>query len=177
MNADTLGWAATGLLTSVLAPALLLATSPRIRWDRLALPAALALPGFVAVHGLITVALAQHPPPLAWIGLHTPLLAGALIFWLPIFSRTRRLDDPLRVLYLFLAAPALDLAGLIVIVIGDAPGGIAMIVGMLPAGIISVAVTWQWIHHEEQTIASNPEVGHWTTVTPIPAPDRFDDHQ
>ena len=150
MNTDILGWAVTGLLTSVLAPALVLGTRLRIACDHIALPAALALPGFITVHGLITFELAQHPAPPLWLGLHLPLLAGALIFWLPIFGHRTRLADPLRALYLLLSVPALDFAGVLVIILGDPAGGLAMIVGMLPAGVIALAVTWQWIHREEQ---------------------------
>lgn len=55
-------------------------------------------------------------------------------------------------LYLFLSAPALDLAGVMVVILGDAPGGLAMIVGMLPAGGIAIVVTWQWVTREEEDL-------------------------
>jgi cytochrome c oxidase assembly factor CtaG len=152
MNADVAGWAVTGLCTSVVAPALVLTTA-RHTGDRiLSVPAGWALPGFVILHAGLTLALAHRPSTTVWLLLHLPLLVGALIFWLPVFGPTRRLSDPLRVMYLFLSAPPLDLAGVIVIVQGDPAGGLAMIVGMLPAGVTAVLVTWQWIHHEEHTL-------------------------
>lgn len=149
MTGDVLGWAATGLVTAVVAPGLLLATGRHVHWGRLALPAGVALPAFVLLHAGITFLLTRHPPPAVWLILHVPLLAGALVYWLPVLGTVRRLSDPLRVLYLFLSAPTLDLAGVMVVVLGDGPGGLAMIVGMLPAGGIAVLVTWQWISQED----------------------------
>lgn len=140
------------MVTAVLVPGLLLGTRRAVRWDRLALPAGVALPAFVVLHGAITFLLAQRPPPGLWLLLHVPLLLGAVVYWLPVLGTARRLPDPLRVLYLFLSAPALDLAGVLVIVLGDGPGGLAMIVGMLPAAVIAILVTWQWISHEDDDI-------------------------
>lgn len=113
------------------------------------LPAGIALPGFVLLHGGITYLLTRHPTPAGWLLLHVPLLVGAVVYWLPVLGTARRLADPLRVLYLFLSAPALDLAGVMVVILGDGAGGLAMIAGMLPAGGIAVLVTWQWITRED----------------------------
>jgi cytochrome c oxidase assembly factor CtaG len=150
VTADVFGWAVTGLVVGVLAPGLLTGTRRGVRWDRLAVPAGVALPGFVVLHAAITFLVAQRPPPAVWLILHVPLLLGALVYWLPILGTARRLSDPLRVLYLFLSAPALDLAGVMVVILGDGPGGLAMIAGMLPAGGIAILVTWQWISREDE---------------------------
>jgi cytochrome c oxidase assembly factor CtaG len=55
--------------------------------------------------------------------------------------------------------PSLDLAGVVIVLRGDAAGGLAMIVGMLPVGVAAVALCWRWIIHEEQVemSASNIE--------------------
>ncbi|HVV23012.1 MAG TPA: hypothetical protein VHF06_26480 [Pseudonocardiaceae bacterium] len=148
MTADIWAWAASGATTSVVAPGLLLSTRRWVDWDRLAVRAGLALPGFVVLHALITLALAQRPSAPLWLALHVPLLLGAVVYWLPVFGTVRRLDDAMRMLYLFLSAPPLDLAGVLVVILGDQDGGVAMIVGMLPAGLAAVLVTWQWINNE-----------------------------
>ena len=151
MSADIVGWFVTGLITSVVAPALLTATRRWSSWRYLALPPGVACGGFIVLHAVITYALARRPGPAPWLALHIPLLLGALAFWLPVLGTSNRLRDPVRVLYLFLSAPPLDLAAVMVIVLGDQPGGVAMLVGMLPAALIAVAVTWRWMNDEEKT--------------------------
>ncbi|MES9522502.1 hypothetical protein [Streptomyces capoamus] len=79
------------------------------------------------------------------------LLGAAVLFWLPAAARTRhRLDDPGRCLYLFLAAPLLDLPAVAVVAAGRTAAGLAMIVGMLPLGVAAAAVTWSWVNREER---------------------------
>ncbi len=151
MTGDVIAWAATGLLTSVIAPVLLL-ISRTSRWDRIAIPGGLAFPVFLVLHGLIAYLLTLRPTVPVWLALHVVLLAGALLFWLPIFGHTRRLSDPLRVLYLFLSMPPLDLTGVLVIVLGDHAGGLAMIVAMLPAALITLVVTWRWVANEDAVL-------------------------
>jgi hypothetical protein len=146
---DIVGWTITGLLTSVAAPGLLLLVVRTVPWDRAAAPAAVVFPGFIVLHGVIAYVLTWHPSAAVWLALHVLLLAGALLFWLPIFGQGRRISDPLRVLYLFLAMPPLDLAGVVVIVLGDHAGGLAMIIAMLPAALITLFVTWRWIVTED----------------------------
>lgn len=152
MIADVIAWVATGLLTSVIAPGLLLTTSAVINWDRIAVPGALAFPGFVVLHGLVAYLLTRHPNVSTWLALHVVLLGGAILFWLPVFGGARRLTDPVRALYLFLAMPPLDLTGVLVIVLGDHAGGLAMIVAMLPAAVITLIVTWRWVNNEDATL-------------------------
>jgi hypothetical protein len=149
---DILAWTVTGLLTSVIAPALVVTTGAAVNWDRIAVPGGMAFPGFIVLHGLITYLLTLHPTVLAWLALHVVLLAGALLFWLPIFGHTRRLSDPVRVLYLFLSMPPLDLTGVLVIVLGDHAGGLAMIVAMLPTALITLFVTWHWVVSEDAVL-------------------------
>lgn len=152
MITDILAWAMTGLLTSVIAPALLVTTGSAVGWDRFAIPGAFAFPGFIVLHGLIAYLLTLHPDVPAWLALHVVLLGGALLFWLPIFGRARRLSDPVRVLYLFLSMPPLDLTGVLVIVLGEHAGGLAMIVAMLPAALITLFVTWRWVVSEDAVL-------------------------
>jgi cytochrome c oxidase assembly factor CtaG len=156
VHGDVVGWVVSGAVVGVVAPGVLLGTRRRIRWDALALPAVPSLVGFVLLHALITFALTRHPPAGTWVALHVPLLVGAIVYWLPVFGTRRRLPDALRVLYLFLSAPPLDLSGVMVVILGDPSGGVAMIVGMLPAGLVAVAVTWQWINQEEDVVLVPP---------------------
>jgi hypothetical protein len=147
--------AGMGLITSVLAPALVLATRA---WPRcsgltrpLSWPAPVALIGFVLLHGAITIGLDVHPvSTAASIAAHLLLLIGAVAFWLPVLGDARnRLDAGAGTIYLFLGAPALDLAGVAVVAWGDDAGGLAMIVAMLPIGLTALALAWRWISGEE----------------------------
>lgn len=146
--------AACGAVTSMLAPGLVLLSHHTERvwdWDRLALPAAAALPLFVAGHATITITLANVDlPDVSAMCLHVLLLLGAIVYWLPVLGRRHRLSDPARSAYLFLSAPVLDLAGVWLVAQGDSPGGLAMIVAMLPIGLMAVVVTWRWISREER---------------------------
>jgi hypothetical protein len=112
------------------------------------------LPLFLGVHAAITVWMAFHDPTApAHVALHGALLAAAVLFWLPVLGRRRRLGDAGRMVYLYLAMPTLDLAGVYVVLRGDPMGGIAMIAAMLPLGMAAVAVTWRWIVAEERRVA------------------------
>ncbi|HEX6469396.1 MAG TPA: hypothetical protein VF069_09895 [Streptosporangiaceae bacterium] len=149
-----------GVATSVLAPALVvLARNVRRPWnpDRFAVPAAVAWPLFVAAHTAIMIPMGVGDPPVAAdLGLHAVLMACAVLFWLPVLGLRRRLSDPGRMLYLFLAAPVLDLAGVWIVAEGNSAGGLAMIVGMLPLGVAAVATTWRWIAREERETGPGP---------------------
>lgn len=139
-----------GLLTSVAAPALVRWARRPLRLDAFALPGTVALPLFVALHAAVVLAMAAGDVPDAWhVPMHVVLLAGAIVFWLPIFGARRRLSDAGRMVYLFVAMPALDLPALAVIAGGDSPGGLAMIVAMMPIGVIAVAITLRWLFAEE----------------------------
>ncbi|MEU7058032.1 hypothetical protein [Streptomyces sp. NPDC046197] len=61
-----------------------------------------------------------------------------------------RLGDVGRCLYLFLAAPLLDLPALGVIAAGRSTEGLAMIVAMLPIGIMAAVTTWSWVNRGER---------------------------
>lgn len=151
MTEHPLHMAMMGLLVSVLAPALLVLLSrvfPQL--DRATVPAAVALPGFVTLHAAVTVYAGRGMvPPLLDTTLHLALLAGAMLFWAPILGIRRRLPDAGRMLYLYVALPLLDLAGVWLVAVGDSPGGLSMIVGMLPMGAAAVVITWNWISREE----------------------------
>ncbi|PZH04847.1 hypothetical protein C1I97_19100 [Streptomyces sp. NTH33] len=95
-------------------------------------------------------ALGLRPAGGAWVT-EPVLIAAAVLFWIPVLARTRhRLSDAGRCLYLFLSMPVLDLPVLGVIATGHSPEGLAMIVGMLPIGIIAAAQTWGWAQREER---------------------------
>ncbi len=141
-----------GLLVSTLAPALLVLLSRAFpHLDRCTAPAAAALPGFVLLHAAVTVYTSRGVvPPLVDLATHLVLLAGAMLFWAPVLGIRRRLPDAGRMLYLYLGLPLLDLAAVWLVAMGDSPGGLSMIVGMLPIGVAAVAVTWNWISREER---------------------------
>lgn len=155
--ADTVEMAVMGLLTSLVAPALILGTRrvvPSWHWDRLALPAWVVLPAFLVAHAGGTILMSRYEltVPVS-LTLHGVLLLGAVLFWLPVFGSRHRLSDPARTAYLFLAAPSLDLGAVWVIATGDSRGGLAMIVAMLPIGLTAVVSTWRWIAREERSAA------------------------
>lgn len=149
-RADLLPMAGMGLITAVLAPSLLLLTRHHRVWRPLSYPASIALPFFVLLHGTITIGSDLVMPDTAErIGLAVLLLTGAIVFWLPVLGTARRLDDFGRCVYLYLGAPSLDLAGVIIVARGDSGGGLAMIVAMLPIGLAAVILTWRALHTEE----------------------------
>lgn len=149
MTADTWSWLVTGAVSSLLAPAVLLALRGWPSLRRLRVPAGLAAPGFVLVHAAITAALAVGVGPARWSLLHVALLAAAVVFWLPVLG-PRRLPGGPCALYLFLSSPLLDLAALGVIVAGDSLGGLAMLAAMLPINAAAVLLAWRWIVAEER---------------------------
>jgi cytochrome c oxidase assembly factor CtaG len=142
-----------GLLTSVLAPAIVLATRRRWSWKTLTRSPALVLPLFVLLHAAITIGMDETDPrPALHLLLHAALLAGAVVFWLPVLGPRSRLGTAARCVYLFLAAPALDLAAVVVVARGDSVGGLAMIVAMLPIGFTAVVMIWRWMQAEERDV-------------------------
>jgi hypothetical protein len=148
VTTDEWSWALTGGVSSVLAPAAALALR---RWppvERLRMPPGLAAPGFVGAHATITAVLVFGVAPGWWIVLHAALLLAAAVFWVPVLG-PRRLPGGPCALYLFLSSPLLDLAALGVIVAGD-PGGLAMLIAMLPINAVAVVLTWRWIVAEER---------------------------
>lgn len=151
MTSEILHMGAMGLLTSVVAPVLILLTSRRVPWHRVPAPPLLVLPLFFLLHGAVTVlSTLHHLPSGVDAALHALLLAGAVVFWLPVVGPGHHHPDALRSVYLFLAGPALDLAAVYVIIVGHSAGGLAMIVGMLPIGFAAIGVTWRWITREER---------------------------
>lgn len=161
MSAHVAGWVVTGAVTSVIAPGLLLVLRGWGPWKRMGVSEAVAAPGFVVWHALITAALVLRPTLGLWLVLHVLLLAGSVVYWLPVLGRTRRLGGAGRCLYLFLSSPFLDFAAVGVIVLGDPAGGLAMIVAMLPVNAAAVAVTWQWIVTEERAAQAADAAEGW----------------
>lgn len=141
-----------GLLTSVVAPLLVLAGRRRGSGAVGRHPgfAVAILVGFTALHTAVVLAMPDGGVTAA-IASHALLLAGGVVFWLPVLGRgTTRLHEAGRSVYLFLACPVLDTAALALIVRGQEDGGIAMIVGMLPIPLVAVVLTWRWIAGEER---------------------------
>lgn len=142
-----------GVITSLLAPAIILEGRRRWSWSLLSLPAPVALVGFVLLHGAITLGMdSMAAGRVSSLLLHAALLVGAIVFWLPVLAGPHRLDRAGRAVYLFLGAPALDLAGVVVVARGDSVGGLAMIVAMFPIGLAAVWAAWSWINGEEADV-------------------------
>jgi len=84
---------------------------------------------------------------------HLGLLATALLFWLPVVGRNP-VPHPLRgaerTLYLFAAAPAVDLAAASLMARGEDAAGAAMLAGMLPITLAAVASAWVWLRSEQR---------------------------
>lgn len=143
--------AAMGLLTAVLAPTLVVLTRDSPLWRRLRLPSPLILTGFILLHATITIGMTFPLPMAAMAAGRLTLLAGATLFWLPLLGpECCRISAAARCAYLYIGAPSLDLAAVVVIAHGDDVGGLSMIAAMLPIGFTGMALTWQWVTSEER---------------------------
>lgn len=150
--------AAMGLSGFVLAagvPGVVWLTRRTPLWERVSIPPGVALPLLVLLHAWVMLADLVRPMPAAvTLVSELVLLSAAVTFWVPVVACTRhRLSDTGRCLYLFLAAPLLDIPALGVIAAGHSAEGLAMIVGMLPLAIAAAALTWSWINREERQAA------------------------
>jgi cytochrome c oxidase assembly factor CtaG len=147
-----LGMLAMGLLTSVVAPLLVVAGRRRgadTPGRRPGLAVGILL-GAAAVHGVLVLGPSGQGVVSAVV-VHALLLAAGVALWLPVLGRgTTRLPPAGSSVYLFLACPLLDLAGVALVIRGDQAGGIAMIVGMFPIPLAAVVLTWRWIVREER---------------------------
>ena len=142
------------ILSGIVAPAIVLA------WSIVGLPAlrvrrpVLAWGAFVAAQWVfhLTPLLADSAgSPVLHAAEHLAFLAVGVWFWIPILSPGGgALGDPGRSLYLFGAAPAVDLVGVMLMSRGDQAAGVAMIIGGLPIAIAAVWVTWAWIAREHR---------------------------
>ncbi|MEU0054152.1 hypothetical protein [Streptomyces sp. NPDC006309] len=146
----------SGLTLAAVVPGVMRLVRRSPLWEWISLPPGVALPLLVLLH---TWAVLGGPagltPTAGPLVTEPPLLAGAVLFWVPVVARTRhRLSDPGRCLYLFLAAPLLDLPAVGVIATGHSAEGIAMIVGMLPLSVTAAGVTWSWVRREERLAAA-----------------------
>jgi cytochrome c oxidase assembly factor CtaG len=87
---------------------------------------------------------------------HVAYLAAAVWFWVPVLGAGldgrsgRALGDPARSLYLFGAAPAIDLVGAALMMRGDEGAGVAMLAGSLPMVVVAGLLTWRWLVREEE---------------------------
>ena len=147
------------LLTGVVAPLLVVA------WRTLGgLPRARPLPAwsaFVAaqwVFHFTPLLEASQGNPLLHSAEHLAFLAIGVWFWVPVLgARDRRLGEAERALYLFLAAPAVDLVGVALMVRGDGGAGVAMLAGTLPIVAAAGIATWQWLAREERRTTAMEE--------------------
>jgi hypothetical protein len=144
--------ALSALLSAAVIPGLVHFSRRCPLWERISVPAPVALPLLVLVHAWAVLGeSAGLRAPGGALVTEPALLAAAVLFWLPVAARTRhRLDDAGRCLYLFLATPLLDLPAVAVVAMGRSAEGLAMIVGMLPIGIAAAALTWSWVNREER---------------------------
>ena len=152
-------------LTTVAAPVLAVAspvvlrTLPR-KGRRLAARLAIAVarpllvwPLFVATLWLLHVPVvldALETRPVLHEASHALLLATAVLFWLPVLGRPRRLRGLAAGAYLLLAVPFSDALAAWYMVRGDTAAGVAMAAGMLPIAVAAVALTWAGLRHEER---------------------------
>ena len=163
MHTGILGAALMGLLTSALAPLLVLAGRRRVPVEVPAGPrpwrAAGILAGFTVVHAVTVLAVGPGTDLAVSLVVHGVLVVGAVAFWLPVLGRgATRLPDAGRAVYLFLACPLLDTAALALVVRGEEPAGIAMIVAMLPIGVAAIALTLRWVAAEERAADDSEEI-------------------
>ncbi|MFA3879469.1 hypothetical protein ABS735_38510 [Streptomyces sp. MMCC 100] len=146
----------SGFALAAVVPGLMWLTRRSPLWERVSLPPGVAAPLLVLLHAwAILGGLVGFVPQAGPLLTEPVLLAGAVLFWVPVVTRTRhRLSAPGRCLYLFLAAPLLDLPALGTIAAGHSAEGIAMIVAMLPLSITAAVLTWTWVTREERLAAS-----------------------
>ncbi|MEW2511408.1 hypothetical protein [Streptomyces sp. NPDC046870] len=157
-HASVAAMASSAVLLAAVVPAAVRCLWPSPLWERISVPAGVALPLLVLTHAWAVLGdvVGLAPPGGARVA-EPVLLATAVLFWLPAVARTRhRLDDPGRCLYLFLAAPLLDLPAVGMVAAGHSAAGLAMIVGMLPVGVAAAAVTWSWVNREEREALADP---------------------
>lgn len=153
MTPSTLESAATGLSVSVLAPDVALMW-PRLPHTWAARRPALPALTLVVAHLLVMAAMTRMWCTGWWLlGGHALLFAAAVFFWLPVLGSAPRLGPAARTVYLFLAAPALDLPALLIIAEGGSTAGIAMVVAMLPIPLAGVASFYLWMRAEEGVTA------------------------
>jgi cytochrome c oxidase assembly factor CtaG len=105
---------------------------------------------------------AASASPLAHALEHAALFWTAVLFWLPVLGRNpvpRPLRGAERALYLFCAAPAVDLAAAMLIARGEEAAGAVMLAGMLPIALAAVASTWAWLRRDERVAARREAYG------------------
>jgi cytochrome c oxidase assembly factor CtaG len=139
------------VLTGIVAPALVLG------WIALGLPRPRGGSPALAWSVFLLAQWAFHLTPLLEQsgdrpGLHAAehlaFLVVGVWFWLPVLGSG--LGDPGRSLYLFLAAPAVDLVGVALMVRGDGAAGVAMLAGTLPILLAAIVITWRWLVREHR---------------------------
>jgi cytochrome c oxidase assembly factor CtaG len=147
-----------GVTVSVMAPAVVLAVGDRLPGFLSRLPAPVTLAAFVVLHDTIMVTGPYVSPQvhlLFWLA----VFAGAMVFWLPVVG-PHRISDAGRLVYLFVACPALDMSAVAMIgMTGDEAGGLAMILGMLPIGAVELVLFWRWAMREERLAEAAPTGG------------------
>lgn len=144
--------ACSGLLLAVVLPAAVWSLRRSPWWEGVSLHPGVALPLLLLAHAWAVLGeLVPAVPTGGPLVTEPVLIVAGVLFWIPVQARTRhRLGDVGRCLYLFLAAPLLDLPAVGVIAAGHSAEGLTMIVAMLPIGVLAAALTWEWVNREER---------------------------
>ncbi len=128
----------------------------RSRPVRLITHPTVAWPLFIAVQWVVNLTPLVHvgdDQPLLHAAVHAAIFWSAVLFWLPVIGHNpiaRPLGGWERSIYLFAAAPALDLIGALLLSRGENAAAIAMLAGMLPVTFAAIAVTWSHINEEHR---------------------------
>jgi cytochrome c oxidase assembly factor CtaG len=139
------------VLSVVVAPAIVLA------WRALGLRRPRVGNPWVAWSAFVLVQWTFHLTPLLADSRGEPLLhavehlvylGAGVWFWYPVLGAG--LGDPGRSLYLFLAAPAIDVVGALLMARGEEGAGVAMLAGSLPIVAAAIAITWRWLAREQR---------------------------
>ncbi|MFR0357341.1 hypothetical protein [Streptomyces sediminimaris] len=150
LSPETFTMALSGLLVAAGVPSLIHFTRGWAGWRSVSLPAAVALPLFVALHATVVLTEPLVPSGVARVAVEVVLLSGAALYWLPVLGTRHRLSDPSRSVYLYVSMPLLDLPAVVMVALGHTAGGLAMVVAMLPIGLAALGITWRWITQEER---------------------------
>ncbi|ELS50895.1 hypothetical protein STVIR_8118 [Streptomyces viridochromogenes Tue57] len=147
--------ACSGFVLAAVLPGVVWGLRRSFLWERVSLHPGIALPLLLLVHAWAVLGdLVRLMPTGGPLVTEPILIVAGVLFWIPVVADTRHhLSDAGRCLYLFLAAPLLDLPALGVIAAGHSAEGLTMIVAMLPIGVIAAALTWEWVNREERLAA------------------------
>jgi len=145
----TLHMVAHSLITSVVAPVLVLAfrgSAPRVR----PLAAWVLFVGTLWALNVPRVLDWITTRPAAYVVAGVVVLAVSFVFWAPVLGRRRSLRGLVAGAYLIAAGMATDLIGAWYMAMGETAAGVAMVVGMIPLGVAAVVLMWSGLVDEER---------------------------